>query len=204
MPMMLYDTEGAPNPRRVRIFLAEKGIDVPREQVNLMRAEHKRDAFRALNPMQRTPVLLLDDGTVLAESVAICRYFDELKPEPPLFDEGILGRALVEMWQRRIEWHLLVPVLMAFRHGHRAMRELEQPQLPDVAEKGKINALEFMSYLDSELAERTFIAGENFSIADITALVAIDFLKAARIAMPDLANLARWHGAVSRRPGAVP
>ena len=96
MAMTLYDTEGAPNPRRVRIFLAEKGIDVPREQVNLMKGEHKRDAFRAINPMQRTPVLVLDDGTVLAESVAICRYFDELKPEPPLFGEGISAA----LWSR--------------------------------------------------------------------------------------------------------
>lgn len=201
--MKLYDTIGAPNPRRVRIFLAEKGIDVPREQVNLLKFEQKSDGFRALNPMQRTPVLVLEDGTALAESVAICRYFDELKPEPPLFGEGILGRALVEMWQRRIELYLLNPVLLAFRHGHRAMSALENPQLPDLAEQSRVNALKFMNFIDAELAERQFIAGEAYTIADITALVALEFLKPAQIAMPELSSLKRWFAEVSARPSAV-
>jgi len=201
--MKLYDTTGAPNPRRVRIFLAEKGIDVPREQVNLFKFEQKSDGFRALNPMERTPVLVLEDGTALAESVAICRYFDELKPEPPLFGEGILGRAMVEMWQRRIELYLLFPVLTAFRHGHRAMATLENPQLPDLAEHGRVNALKFMNFLDAELAERRFIAGEAYTIADITALVALEFLKPAQIVMPELSSLKRWFAEVSARPSAA-
>jgi glutathione S-transferase len=141
---------------------------------------------------------------VLAESVAICRYFDELKPEPPLFGEGILGRAFVEMWQRQIELHLFSPIMIAFRHGHRAMRELEQPQIPELAETSRQRAVDFMTYLDGELAMKPFVAGESFSIADITALVAVDYLKLARIAMPELANLKRWHADVSRRPSAVP
>ncbi len=203
--MKLYDTARAPNPRRVRIFLAEKGIDVPREQVDLGKLEQKAESFRAVNPLQRTPVLLLDDGTALSESVAICRYFEELKPDPPLFGEGILGRALVEMWQRRIELHLLLPVLTAFRHSHPAMREMEQPQIPDFAEASRAKALAFLRYLDGELAGRPFISGEGFSIADITGLVAIDFLKLARIEMPASAdNLKRWHAGVAARPSAVP
>jgi glutathione S-transferase len=203
--MKLYDTARAPNPRRVRIFLAEKGLEVPTEQIDLNKSEQKGDGFRAVNPLQRTPVLILDDGTALAESVAICRYFEELKPDPPLFGDGMLGRALVEMWQRRIEFHLFLPVLTAFRHSHPAMREMEQPQIPDLAETSKAKATEFLHYLDGELIGRAFVAGDGFSIADITALVAVDFLKPARIDMPaDVPHLGEWYKRISARPTTVP
>src|SRR5580658_2988158 len=108
--MKLYDGGRAPNPRRVRIFLAEKGINIPAEQVDLGKLEQRTEAYTAVNPMQRVPALVLDDGSVIAESIAICRYFEALKPEPPLFGSGALGVALVEMWNRRLEFHLLAPV----------------------------------------------------------------------------------------------
>lgn len=203
--MKLFDTARAPNPRRVRIFLAEKGLDVPTEQVDFFKSQQKSDAFRGVNPLQQTPVLVLDDGTALAESVAICRYLEELKPEPRLFGETMLGRALVEMWNRRIELHLFQPVMTAFRHSHPAMVEMEKPQHPLLVDIGKTKAADFLQYLDSELAQKPFVAGESFSIADITALVAVDFLKPARISMPaEAANLKRWHALVSARPSAVP
>jgi len=203
--MKLYDTARAPNPRRVRIFLAEKGLALPTEQIDLMKGEQRGDGFTALNPLQRTPVLVLDDGTALSESVAICRYIEELEPDPPLFGTTVLGRALVEMWQRRIEFGLLLPVLFAFRHAHRAMQMLEKPQIPELAETSKVKVLEFLDYLDGALSGRSFIAGAEYSIADITALVAVDFLKPAHIAMPaNLPRLADWHARVAARPASVP
>jgi glutathione S-transferase len=203
--MKLYDTARAPNPRRVRIFLAEKGLEVPSEQVDLGKLEQKAESFRWLNPLQQTPVLLLDDGTALSESIAICRYFEELKPDPPLFGEGMLGRALVEMWQRRIELQLFLQVLLTFRHSHPAMAEMQKPQIAALAEASKARAVDFLHYLDGELAQRSFVAGERFSIADITALVAVDFLKPAKIDMPaDAGNLKAWHARVAARPSAVP
>jgi glutathione S-transferase len=203
--MKLYDTARAPNPRRVRIFLAEKGIEIQTEQVDLNKFEQRSESFCALNPMQRTPVLLLDGGTALSESVAICRYFEEIQPEPALFGADGLGRALVEMWQRRVELHLFLPVLTVFRHSHPAMAEMEKPQIPDLAEASKAKAMDFLRYLDGELGHRRFIAGDNFSIADITALVAVDFLKPARMSVPDDAtDLKRWHAMVRARPSAVP
>jgi glutathione S-transferase len=135
--------------------------------------------------------------------VAICRYFEELYPEPALFGTGAVGRAVVEMWQRRIELYLLTAVAAAFRHTHPAMKEWEVPQLPEWGEVNKPKALEFCRFLDRELASREFIAGDAYSIADITALVAVDFMKPAKIAVPDdFINLLRWHRAVSARPSA--
>jgi glutathione S-transferase len=202
--MKLYDSARAPNPRRVRIFLAEKGLSVPSEQVDLGKLEQKTEGFSSLNPLQQTPVLLLDDGTVLSESVAICRYFEELKPEPALFGETMLARALVEMWQRRIELQFFLQVLLAFRHSHPAMAEMQKPQIPALAEVSKARALEFLHYLDGELAGRPFIAGASFSIVDITALVGVDFMKPAKIDMPaDLGNVKAWHARVAARPSAV-
>lgn len=201
--MKLYDGGRAPNPRRVRIFLAEKGIEVPLEAVDLGAMEHKSAEVTARNPLQRVPVLELDDGTIISESVAICRYFEEVYPEPALFGTGAVGRAVVEMWQRRIELYLLISVASAFRHIHPAMKEWEVPQLPEWGEANKPKALEFCRFLDGELANREFIAGDAYSIADITGLVAVDFMKPAKIAVPaECTNLLRWHQAVSARPSA--
>lgn len=202
--MKLYDSRVAPNPRRVRIFLAEKGIAVPTVQVDLGRLEQRGEAFSRLNPLQRTPALELDDGTVITESIAICRYFEEMQPAPPLFGYDAMARVMVEMWQRRVEFGLLWPVAAIVRHSHPAMRELEQPQLPDYAETQRPRALAFLSLLEAQLGKHPFVAGERYSVADITALVAVDFMKPARLAAPpELTNLARWRADVSSRPSAA-
>jgi glutathione S-transferase len=201
--MKLYDSGRAPNPRRVRIFLAEKGITVPAEQVDLAAQEHKSTGFTALNPLQRVPVLALDDGTVIAESMAICRYFEGLRPEPPLFGRGPREEALVEMWNRRMEHHLLATVATVFRHLHPAMKEFENPQVPEWAEANKPRVIEFLGILDSELNDQLYVVGDHFSIADITGLVAVDFMKPAHLTMPEeFLNVRRWHSQVSARPSA--
>lgn len=201
--MKLYDGGRAPNPRRVRIFLAEKGIDIPLVPIDMGALGHRAPDITALNPLQRLPVLILDDGTVLTESIAICRYLEELHPEPPLFGTTPLERAQVEMWQRRIELGLFAMVAAAFRHIHPAMVEWEVPQVREWGEANRPKALAFLEFLDGELATRRFIAGDAYTVADITGLVAIDFMKPARIAMPEtLSNVIRWHGEVSQRPSA--
>lgn len=201
--MKLFDGGRAPNPRRVRIFLAEKGIDVPLVPVDMGALEHRQEAVRSRNPLQRLPVLELDDGTILTESVAICRYFEELQPEPALFGRGALGKAQVEMWQRRVELNLFNAVAAAFRHIHPAMKEWEVPQIPAWGEANKAKAVEFLQFLDAELAGREFIAGKTYSIADITGLVAIDFMKPARIEIPaGCPDIRRWYEAMASRPSA--
>ncbi|AZN99844.1 glutathione S-transferase [Mesorhizobium sp. M9A.F.Ca.ET.002.03.1.2] len=202
--MKLFDGGRAPNPRRVRVFLAEKGIEVPLVPIDMGALGHKQEPVSSRNPLQRLPVLELDDGTVITESVAICRYFEELHPEPALFGRGALGKALVEMWQRRMELNLLGCVAAAFRHIHPAMREWEVPQIPEWGEANKPKAVGFLKLLDEELADREFVAGDAYSIADITGLIAIDFMKPARIKVPeDCANVLRWHQAISSRPSAA-
>jgi glutathione S-transferase len=199
----ILETRTAPNPRRVRIFLAEKGIEVPYEQLDLMKGELKTPDFTRMNPLQRVPVLILDDGTAIAETMAICRYFDELQPQPALFGTGPRERALVEMWARRMELNLLLCVAQAFRHLHPAMAQLEVPQVAAWGEANKPRVLEVLQIMDEELASRPYIAGELFSVADITALVAVDFMRPARIQRPaELRNVERWHQAVSARPSA--
>jgi glutathione S-transferase len=202
--MKLYDGGRAPNPRRVRIFLAEKGIQVPTEQVDLGKLQQRTDAYTALNPMQRVPALVLDDGTVIAESIAICRYFEALQPDPPLFGRGALDAALVEMWNRRVELHLFLPVASIFQHLHPAMKQMVDPQVPQWAEANKPRVFEFLQFLDGELAGRAFVAGSDFTVADITALVAVDFMRVSKLFVPEsLGNVKRWHGAVSARQSAA-
>lgn len=202
--MKLFDGGRAPNPRRVRIYLAEKGIEVPLVPIDMGALEHKQETVSSRNPLMRLPVLELDDGTVITESIAICRYFEELHPEPALFGRGALGKALVEMWQRRMELNLLAVVANAFRHIHPAMKEWEVPQLPEWGEVNKPKAVEFLHVLDRELADREFAAGDAFSVADITGMIAIDFMKPARIQVPaECANVIRWHKALSERPSAT-
>src|SRR5690242_18467622 len=202
--MKLYDSKMAPNPRRTRIFLAEKGITVPTEQVDMMAMAHKTPAYTAINPFQRMPVLVLDDGTVIAESIAICRYFEALQPEPPLFGVGANEIATVEMWNRRSEINFFANVAAVFRHLHPAMKELEVPQVPAWAEANRPRVTWFLELLDRELATRRFVAGDRYTIADITMQVAVDFMKPARLSMPDGAtNVKRWHAEVSARPSAI-
>lgn len=201
--MKLYDGAFAPNPRRVRVFLAEKGVSIELERIDLGALQHKSAAFAAINPLQRLPALVLDDGSVLTESVAICRYIEALHPEPVLFGQGALGAAQVEMWNRRAEFDLLAPVAHVFRHLHPAMKAMEVPQVAAWAEANKPRVDRFLAFLDGELAARPYLAGEAFSIADITAMVAVDFMKPARLVVPDaLVHLRRWHAAVSARPSA--
>lgn len=201
--MRILETRQAPNPRRVRIFLAEKGITVPFEELDLMKGALKSPDFTRLNPFQKVPVLVLDDGTAISETMAICRYFEETTPEPPLFGVGPVGRATVEMWNRRMELGLLQSVASAFRHLHPAMAHLEVPQVAAWGEANKPRVLDILKTLDGHLASSQFIAGGAYSVADITAMVAIDFMKPARIARPEgHPNLDRWYAEVSARPSS--
>ncbi|MCX7311162.1 MAG: glutathione S-transferase [Alphaproteobacteria bacterium] len=201
--MKLFDGGRAPNPRRVKVFLAEKGITVPIEQVDLGKLGHKSAAYTAINPLQRVPALELNDGTIITESIAICRYFERLHPEPQLFGTDARDAALVEMWERRIEFHLLGPVSHIFRNSHPAMKEMEVPQVPAWADANRPRVMEFLGLLDRELATRRYIAGERYTVADITGMIAVDFLKPAKLAVPEaLGSLKRWHEDVSSRPSA--
>lgn len=201
--MKLYDGGRAPNPRRVRIFLAEKGISVPLEPVDMGAKAHMSEAFTAINPLQRLPVLILDDGTILTESIAICRYFEALHPQPPLFGTDAKSMAQIEMWQRRLELTLYIPVQAVFRHLHPGMKELEVPQIAAWGEANKPRVMDFLALLDRELASRRFIGGDDFSVADITGLVTLDFLKPAKLALPaELTHVARWHQDLAARPSA--
>lgn len=202
--MKLYDSPRAANPRRVRIFLAEKDIVIETVPVDIMAGQHLEDSFTRLNPLQRLPVLVLDDGTAIAESVAICRYFEETHPDPPLFGRDPKEKALIEMWQRHVEFGLLVPAQHAFRHIHPAMRELEVPQVPDWGEANKSKILSFLNILERQLCHDEFVVGDTYSIADITALVGMDSLKLAKVRVPDeLERLKKWYDRVSSRASTV-
>jgi glutathione S-transferase len=201
--VILYDSTLAPNPRRVRIFLAEKGIEVPLQQVDIGKAENREPAFLAKNPLAGVPVLELDDGTCIAETVAICRYFEETQPEPALFGVGATGRALVEMWNRRMEFEIFQTITHAFRHTHDFFKG-RVTQVPEYGEVCRLAAPKKLEWLDRELAGRAFVAGEQFSIADITALCGIDFGRVIGLRVQrELENLSRWHAAVSARPSAA-
>lgn len=200
--MKLYDSTFAPNPRRVRIFLAEKGITVPTEQVDIGKAANRESGYLAKNPLGGVPILELDDGTVIAESVAICRYFEETHPEPALFGTGAKDRALVEMWQRRMELEIALPIMQVFRNTH-AFFKGRIPQVPEYGEICRKAAESRLRWIDGELAGRPFVAGERYSIADITLLVGIDFGRPSNIRIaPEQKNLQRWYEQVSSRPSA--
>jgi glutathione S-transferase len=201
-PVKLYDSKAAPNPRRVRIFLAEKGIEVPTVQVDLAKAENRQPAYLALNPLGGVPLLELDDGTRIAESVAICRYFEALQSEPPLFGVDARDQALVEMWQRRMELEIFANMTGTFRHTHDFFKGRIE-QVPAFGEVCRRAALRRLAWLDEELGGRPYVAGERFSVADITALCGIDFGRVTGIRISDdQKSLKRWHEAVSARPSA--
>jgi glutathione S-transferase len=201
--MKFYDSAMAPNPRRVRIFLAEKGIEPPTTvQVDLGKAENREQAFRKKNPLGTVPVLELDDGTCISESVAICRYFEEQQPEPQLLGRDPVDKAIVEMWQRRMELEVLMPSAGSFRNTHDFFKGRIE-QVPEYGEVCKRTCLARLAWLDTELADREFIAGDRYTIADITAMVGIDFGRVTGIRIADdQKNLARWHQTVSSRPSA--
>ena len=202
--MKLYDGGRAPNPRRVRVFLAEKGISIPSQQVDLGALEHKGATYTAINALQRVPSLELDDGTVIAESIAICRYFEALNPEPNLFGRSPLEIANVEMWNRRLELHLLFPVAQVFRHLHPALKALEVPQVAEWGEANKPRVADFLQVFDRHLKDHPFAAGARYSVADITGLVAVDLMKPAKLAVPEaLGHVRRWHADISQRPSSA-
>ncbi len=205
--MKLLEMTGAPNPRRVRIFLAEKGVEVPLVQVDMQAGEHKTPAFLEKNPSGKIPVLELDDGTCIAESIAICRYFEALHPEPNLFGAAPVEAACVEMVNRQLEFELLASVGMAWRNGPivAAMAAGRFEQIPAAKTQGESGARAYYERLDGELAQRPCVAGERFTVADITALVTVDFATNLVELKPDdgLSNLWRWHAEMSARPSAT-
>jgi glutathione S-transferase len=200
--MKLYDLKTGTNTRRVRIFLDEKGVKLPTVEVDMMKGENKTPDYLSKNPMGTMPVLELNDGTQLAESVAICRYIEELHPEPPLFGTTTIERALIEMWNRRMEFELLIPIIDNFVHSSAFYKE-RLSQVADIAQRGHTNALARMRWLDSELAKRPFITGDRYTIADITAQCALILGKNTGTPIPnDSQHLARWFSDVSKRPTA--
>lgn len=209
--MKLYDTTGAPNPRRVRMFMAEKGVECEKVELNIVKGENLSEEFLAINPRGMMPTLQLDDGTVIDETVAICRYLEESHPEPALMGTDAVSKAHIESRQRHMEWDGLLPAMEAFRNSFPgfASRGLggnvgDVSAIEALAERGKASLERFYARLDAELADQAFVAGDAFSIADITALCTIDFAgAAARVPIPDdCVNVKRWHETVSARPSA--
>ncbi|MCC2111115.1 MAG: glutathione S-transferase family protein [Hyphomicrobiales bacterium] len=201
--MKLLSASRAPSPRRVRIFLAEKGIDLPIEDIDLFTMEHRSDRFTELNPKQRVPVLLLDDGTAISETMAICRYLEALYPEPNLFGENPLEIGLIEMWSRRIEFGLYSATAHVLRHTFPGMAAYEAPQIVEWGEANRPKVLAELAWLNDVLADRTYIAGERYTVADITAMTAVDFIRAIKVVVPDdHVALKRWYESVAARPSA--
>lgn len=192
----------APNPRRVRIFLAEKGIDLPETPVDIMKREHKSDEHRARNSLGQVPTLELDDGTCISETVAICRYFDEVQPDPPLFGRTPTEKALVDMWVRRVEFTVMGPVGQYWRHAHPFTSRLLN-QFKDFGESNKDHYVGAQKWLDRELDGKPFVAGEAYSMADICLLSTVDFATWIGLLLePEFANLNAWHERVTARPSA--
>ena len=209
--MKLYDNTHAPNPRRVRIFMAEKGVTCENVQIDIVKGENLSDEFLAVNPRGMLPTLVLDDGTVLDETVAICRYIEESHPEPPLMGTTPVSKAQIEARQRHMEWDGLLGAMDAFRNAFPGFstRGLggnvgDVNAIPDLVDRGKASLLRFYANLDKHLGGASFVAGDDFTIADITALCVVDFAStAARCPVPDdCANVSRWYGEVSARPSA--
>jgi glutathione S-transferase len=202
--LLFYDSAlPAPNPRRVRIFLAEKHVRVPMAQISIPKAEHKSASFLSVNALGQTPALAFDDGRVLTESVAICRYFEVLHPEPPLFGHGAHNIAEIDMWTRRIELRLMTPLSMVWLHTHPWTARIVQPQYTEFGESQRPRVLAAMTEFDHALDGRDWLDGERYTIADIVLLTTIDFAKFVGIAVPDeLAHLKAWHARASARPSA--
>lgn len=201
--MLLYHDPRAPNPRRVRVFLAEKGVAYDTIEVSIAAAAHQTPEFRKKNPLALLPVLELSDGKVLRESMAICRYVEELHPSPNLFGTDPWERALIEQWNRHAELEILVPITQVFRNTH-AFWAGRIKQVPEIAGPTRDLLAERFEWLDRELGQRPYLAGERFTIADITAMCAIDFGRVSDIRIQPAAqpNLAAWHARVAARPSA--
>jgi glutathione S-transferase len=207
--MKLHHSASSPNSRRVRIFLAEKGLSIPLVAVDLGKGEQHSDAYRAINPRRVVPTLVLEDGTVIGEVPAICRYIEEAHPAPPLLGETAKEKAEVAMWERRAEVDGFAAVMEAIRNAAPGLkgRAIAGPhdyaQIPELAERSKLRVKNFFADFDARLSEAPFAAGQRFSVADITALVTVDFAaKAINLAVPDQhRSLKRWYDAISSRPG---
>lgn len=202
--MKLYnEAMPAPNPRRVRIFLAEKGVEVELVHTPMRQRAHKAPEFMAKNSLGQLPSLELDDGTVISETVSICRYLESLYPDPPLFGREAKEAALIDMWVRRIEFQLMSPVGQYWRHAHPFTAAL-LTQYKDFGESNKEHTERAYRWLDGELEGKDFIAGDDFTMADIAALSTVDFATWIGLLVPeDCANLKAWHARVSARPSAA-
>lgn len=207
--MKFYDCATAPSPRRVRIFLSEKGVSVPTVQVDLRNGEQFSAAFRAINPDATVPVLELDNGIRIADAIGICIYFETVQPKPPLMGESAEEKAIVTEWQRVVERNGFYAVMEAFRNSTPGLKGRALPgsddhaQIPELAERGRTRIARFFQMMDVRLAQSEFVAGSRYSIADITALVAIDFARWVKLSIPETCkNLQRWHAEVSARPSA--
>ena len=208
--MKLYDCSTAPSPQRVRIFLAEKNVEIPLVQVNLREGEQLGAAFRKINPDCTVPVLELDDGTTISEIFAICQYVEGRYPEPALMGCTPLEQAMVSMWNAKIEQHGLAALAEALRNRAKGMRDRALPgplnlaQIPELVERGKKRAAAFFDRLDGQLMENAFVTGPDFTLADITAYVMIEFAQWSKISISESQeNLHRWYNTVSRRPSAT-
>jgi glutathione S-transferase len=206
-----YDCATAPSPRRVRIFLAEKGISVPTIQVNLREGEQFGPGFRAINPDCTVPVLELDNGARVTDAIGICRYFEAVQPDPPLFGSGAEEIATIESWQRRAERDGFYAVMEAFRNSTPGLKgralpgPLDLEQIPALAERGRARVQHFFDTLNARLSQAEFVAGPRYSVADITAMIAVEFAGWLRPKLPapdQYPHLGRWFGAVSARPSA--
>lgn len=204
--MRLYSTNYAPNPRRVVMFMAEKGIaDIEVVPVDIMKGEHKSEQFRSMNPLARVPALELGDGRVLCETRAICTYLEGLHPAPNLMGEGFEERAFIEMADRRMELHLLLGIAHWVWHTHPALAVLIDPQMPEYGELQRHKVLETAKWVDGELADREYVAGARFTVADITAFCALEFARGLvkfKPADAGLHHLQAWRDRIAERASA--
>jgi len=202
--MKLYDEKlPAPNPRRVRMYLAEKGLTIPLVHVPMRERAHKSDEFKLKNSLGQLPVLELDDGTTICETVSICRYLEELNPEPPLFGRSAIERAQIDMWVRRLEFVLMNPVRGVWVHTHPFTARLGT-QYKDYGESNREGFARAMVWLDREIEGREYVAPGGFSMADIVALSIVDFANFVGLPMPDdCVRLKAWHARVSARESAT-
>ena len=201
--MKLYDTQRAPNPRRVRWLMAEKGIeDMEIVQVDLLSGQHRTPEYRSKGGAPHVPALELDDGTCISESIAICRYLEALHPEPNLFGRDAREQAEIEMWTRRVEMYLSTPMMLTVRFTHPALAALEEPK-PEVAAYNRDGAERYMKVLDRRLADRAFIAADRFTIADVVAVTGVDFGRLIKYRPPEeYSHFNRWLEACRARPAA--
>lgn len=208
--MKFYDCRTAPSPRRVRMFLSEKGMDVPVIQVDLRAGQQFSDEFRAKNPRCTVPVLELDDGTCLCETLAICHFVEKVIPEPVLMGRDAREQALVIMWNQRLEFDGFGAIADAFRnsarglHGRAMTGATAYQQIPALADRGRQRAEEFLRDLDDHLAQRPFIALDRFSMADLTAFVIVEFARWIKMGIPEeCSGLRRWYDETLARPSAL-